>query len=514
MDKVKSFLKKQIQDRVPPSVLISSSKIPQSPFGAFPSQEDFYRYRKQRGVNLGSWFVLEPWLTDVPYRNAVPPAESDHDVARGLDAKSTLEQHWDTWIVEEDWKWIAEHGFNSVRIPIGFYHLCGANAAVLDGTDFADLYDVFSGAWKRITCAIETAHRYGIGVLIDLHAAPGKQNADSHSGTSSSNVAFFEQANLKRTASILASLLRQLVTYTHTHNPPLPNLIGIELVNEPRPPQPHNFFHDWYRFLISALRNIDPELPLYVSDSWREHDYAGMLVSADNSFPGFLDDHAQSAEQHAAALRGEGGTPAVFQQVNRMMTPVGAGLVVGEWSAALNPASLRDVSDPHAAQRTFVDAQLELYERECAGWFFWTYRKQWPGDTGWCMRDAVGAGVFPPYVGLRKTRVDSEDGGWTRRRDKAKREALEQHTAYWKKYPGQYEHWRFEEGYLQGWEDAYMFFSSSTTIVAEIGFKTAWIKRRIDMHAQRKGLIKNLWEYGHGLQQGMDAAKADYLLLL
>jgi len=37
---------------------------------------------------------------------------------------------------------------------------------------------VFSGAWQRILGAIETAGRYGMGVMIDLHAAPGGQTKE------------------------------------------------------------------------------------------------------------------------------------------------------------------------------------------------------------------------------------------------------------------------------------------------------------------------------------------------
>ncbi|KAG6847092.1 hypothetical protein H0H93_010128, partial [Arthromyces matolae] len=81
------------------------------------SPEHLYRYRKHRGVNLGSWFVLERWITDAPFRSANAPANSDLDVARGSNARDILEKHWDTWIVEDDWAWISERGFNAVRIP-------------------------------------------------------------------------------------------------------------------------------------------------------------------------------------------------------------------------------------------------------------------------------------------------------------------------------------------------------------------------------------------------------------
>lgn len=76
------------------------------------------KYRQQHGVNLGSWFVLERWITPTPFAGAAAPGQSDLDVAKGSDAKARLEQHWSTWITDDDWKWIKDHGYNSVRLPV------------------------------------------------------------------------------------------------------------------------------------------------------------------------------------------------------------------------------------------------------------------------------------------------------------------------------------------------------------------------------------------------------------
>ena len=44
--------------------------------------------------------------------------------------------------------------------------MCGADPSVLNNTDFAKLGHVYEGAWERITTAIRTAHRFGLGVLV------------------------------------------------------------------------------------------------------------------------------------------------------------------------------------------------------------------------------------------------------------------------------------------------------------------------------------------------------------
>ena len=62
--------------------------------------------------------MLERWITETPFREAVAPAQSDLDVAKEANAKDILERHWDTWITDTDWAWLAEKGINTVRIPV------------------------------------------------------------------------------------------------------------------------------------------------------------------------------------------------------------------------------------------------------------------------------------------------------------------------------------------------------------------------------------------------------------
>lgn len=84
-----------------------------------PLEASLARYRRQRGINLGSWFVTESWLSTKLYAStAVDPKGSDFDLARGKDAKAAMEHHWDTWMTDDDWHWIKQRGFNSVRLPV------------------------------------------------------------------------------------------------------------------------------------------------------------------------------------------------------------------------------------------------------------------------------------------------------------------------------------------------------------------------------------------------------------
>ncbi|KAH7887222.1 glycoside hydrolase family 5 protein [Phlebopus sp. FC_14] len=482
-----------------------------TPYLEESNSEVVYRYRRQRGVNLGSWFVLERWITDAPFRFAAAPGQSDLDVAKGSHAKEILEQHWDTWITANDFEWLASKGINAVRIPIGYYHICGLDDSILNNTDFQGLEDVFSGAWVRLANAVETAQRFGIGVLIDLHSAPGKQNQDSHSGTSSPRVSLFEsRSNLKLTIWVLRILVEALRSLRSECKPPLYNIIGVELLNEPKP-QSHSALQDWYAKAIGEIRSVYPGLPIYVSDCWIPDSYADFVKKLPSSaIPTCLDHHlyrcftgsdiSTSAAQHSAALTDPNAqTPLTFARVASQLEDAGGGLMVGEWSGALNPGSLQGPINEWQERKCYISAQLQLFERHCTGWFFWTYKKEQPGDQGWSFRDAVEAGVFPAFVGLCPTKSIYEDSDKAARKNGSQAHAAGQHASYWAQYPGHYEHWRFEKGYNQGWEDAYRFFldkDATAFAVPELGFKGSWKKKRAQGHVIECGSSGSIWEYG------------------
>ncbi|KAJ7493284.1 glycoside hydrolase [Mycena galericulata] len=368
---------------------LQSPKAPSVPHVTHPPLEtSIYRFRKQRGVNLGSWFVLERWITDAPFRHAAPPAQSDLDVAKGPNAASILEAHYAAWITDADFAWLAERGFTAVRIPIGYYHLCGADPSVLAGTDFAAFGDVFRGAWARIINAIETAQRFGLGVLLDLHAAPGKQNNDAHAGTSSP-AAFFSDQRTPR-----------------AHDPCAPHARNTPQSPHPAPRQPHRdrapqraapllrtqTSRSGTPAATAALAALDPTLPIYLSDCWKTDEYAEYIKSAavphGRAAPGArpppLPLLHPRRHRHAPPrrTRARSQTPArpprASSRASRTRStpqPSAQVLVVGEWSGALNPRSLTGAPDD-ADAKAFVAAQLQLYEAaHCAGHFFWTYKE-------------------------------------------------------------------------------------------------------------------------------------------
>ncbi|KAK2591491.1 hypothetical protein QQS21_010811 [Conoideocrella luteorostrata] len=128
-----------------------------------------------RGVNLGGWLSLEPFIT---------PSLFNYDLKMGIvdeyhlckqlggAAASTLENHYASFVTEDTFKDIAAAGLDHVRIPFSYWAV-----DVYDGDPY-----IFRTSWRYLLRGIEWARKYGLRVNLDLHALPGSQNGWNHSG--------------------------------------------------------------------------------------------------------------------------------------------------------------------------------------------------------------------------------------------------------------------------------------------------------------------------------------------
>ncbi|KAH7337940.1 glycoside hydrolase superfamily [Rhizoctonia solani] len=86
---------------------------------------------KIRGVGMGGWFVLEPFTSPSlfePYMNATNPAVDEWTLSEHIAADSSsgglqkvLEEHYSTFITEEDFAQVAAARLNWVRIAIPYW---------------------------------------------------------------------------------------------------------------------------------------------------------------------------------------------------------------------------------------------------------------------------------------------------------------------------------------------------------------------------------------------------------
>ncbi|RDB26208.1 Glucan 1,3-beta-glucosidase [Hypsizygus marmoreus] len=213
---------------VPPSSSIPPS-FSSNPGSAAPTPSpapDFvYGNDKIRGVNLGGWLVLEPWITPSVFESTNNDAIVDeYTLGQYLDTKTALDilqRHWETWITEEDFVAIKAAGLNHVRIPLGYWSV-PLTSADTDGPTHVDPY--IPGGWPYLVKALGWAKKHSIRVIIDIHGAPGSQNGYDNSGHRTSNPQWADNpANVSRTVDTLRFITKSIGDMVDV----------IELLNEP-----------------------------------------------------------------------------------------------------------------------------------------------------------------------------------------------------------------------------------------------------------------------------------------
>ncbi|KAF9449262.1 glycoside hydrolase family 5 protein [Macrolepiota fuliginosa MF-IS2] len=144
-----------------------------------PPLNQTWKWGKDRikGVNLGGWFVLEPFISPALYQK-YPGSTDEWSISTLMAADAQgggldqLEEHYKTFITERDFAAIAGAGLNWVRLPIPFW-------AIEKWDDEPFLEKI---CWQYVLRALRWARKYGLRVNLDLHTIPGSQNGYNHSG--------------------------------------------------------------------------------------------------------------------------------------------------------------------------------------------------------------------------------------------------------------------------------------------------------------------------------------------
>ncbi|KAK4687805.1 hypothetical protein P7C73_g2316, partial [Tremellales sp. Uapishka_1] len=377
-----------------------------------PAQALIYRYRQQQSVNLGSWFVQEQWMNPSLFTCASGNKQAELDVASGWgsvdNARQVLEKHWDEWITESDFQYLASIGSWSLG-PI-----------YCQGTVFEPVSAAYVNSWARVVRAINWAEKYGLGVLVDLHGkslrmfvadspgAPGSQNGQAHSGVSDGQQNLFNNpTNVQLTTNVLTYLTQQLVKVN--------NVVGIQILNEPSNVDGLPAF---YTQMLATLRQVSPEanaFPFYINDAFDMNRFAdyistrsdfvvldhhscqcpstGIPHHADDISSDFVfGDHASQelpASQLIDTLRPNQGS--LSEQMISAASEERRNIVIDEFSCALSQDALSNSSDPVGDRRNFCTGQMESYSNATAGWSFWSYKTEaCATDVNWCFTSAVG----------------------------------------------------------------------------------------------------------------------------
>ncbi|MCX7096518.1 MAG: glycoside hydrolase family 5 protein [Methylococcales bacterium] len=359
--------------------------------------------KKIRGVNLGGWLVIEKWMTPSLFDGLQATDETSYCVELGDKAKQTLSKHWETFITEEDFAWLAQIGINAVRIPVGHW---------LFGPDYpyhptygANKHPFVEGGIAILDQAFDWAERYGLLIVLDLHAAPGCQNGFDNGGIQ--NVC--DWASLADYINFSVNFLGRLAERYHER----PALHAIEVLNEPH-----------WETDLALLKKYTTDAYLSIRQYCKASDVA--IVFHDSfrpfrEFVGFFPKPAFSnvlldIHRYQCFGRSEidsdiyghlrGAVVEWKQEADDIIHELELGTYVGEWSLGLDLKVVSlweqgpfnhtqqhmDDFQMDVAYRGYAAAQLMTFEKY-QGWFFWSYKTE--TTPAWCFRECVKRGWLP-----------------------------------------------------------------------------------------------------------------------
>lgn len=392
------------------------------------NEKRYYDYDKDeviRGVNLGGWLVLEPYITPSLFEafrtndyndDGIPVDEYHYCQQLGYqEAETRLINHWGSWITESDLEQIANDGFNLVRIPIGYWAF-----QLLDNDPYVSGYQV-----AYLDQAIGWASKYGLKVWVDLHGAAGSQNGFDNSGLRDT-IQFLDDNNLQVTTNVLNTILERYSSTEFNDT-----VIGIELINEPLGPSidMDKLKNDYLAPAYDYLRNhLNSDQVIIIHDAFEAYNYWDNFLTIDEGNWGVCLDH------HHYQVFSSDQLATDFNSKIQIACQWGTGVlseahwtVAGEFSAALTDCAkwlngvgigarydgsytkgsdtsyyigscsgIDDIttwSDERKEQtRRFVEAQLDAFEMR-GGWIAWCYKTE--SSIEWGVNSLIDNGLFP-----------------------------------------------------------------------------------------------------------------------
>ncbi|OWZ37095.1 glucan 1,3-beta-glucosidase [Cryptococcus neoformans AD2-60a] len=362
---------------------------------------------KVRGVNLGGWFILENWMMPSFFEDSVVRDTYINDewsfcLVLGQDeCLARLQQHWDTYITEDDFKRFANYSLNTVRIPMGYWAW----------TTPEDYEPYIQGQLPYLERALNWSSWYGLDVMLDLHGLPGGANGQDNQGYKGPIEFQLNSTNMDRAMGALANMT-QYVTSEKFDGV----VKAIELTNEPYILEYSSRGMDFYTLadfyvkgyqVVRANENIIDganEIMVVIHDAfqpllnWR---YFWGEESLGLNWTNYaLDTHIYDAfggadqksyQEHLDTICALSASIAEAQQY----FPV----IVGEFALGVNTycvdyqscwgltideviANFTSTYEASLFLRQFWEVQSDVYELG-AGWIFWSVHHELAGPWSW-----------------------------------------------------------------------------------------------------------------------------------
>jgi len=335
--------------------------------------------------------VLESWMTPTLYNNnGVGSGVGEWGFTQKLGksrAQQVLTEHWETWVSQSDLQKLASNGITHLRVPVGYWIV-----------DIQPNEPFVYGGMTYLKRLLGWAHDLNLGVIVDLHGAPGSQNGHDNSGKDGP-IEWQQSANVDRSINVIANITKQVMGS--------PAVVGIELLNEPWTtsiggPISFNTLKDYYTRAYQAVRGTGFKGDIWIPDGWDNNQWNGFMSPPDY-YGVYLDVHLYHC------FGGDRDKSAPYANIDYTCQndkPMLAGLtqrdwsIVGEWSNAVS--SPPSGADYNAFMSAFSRSQWNAYGASgtesgagaAKGAFFWNFKIE-KGDSAWSYVDGINAGTMP-----------------------------------------------------------------------------------------------------------------------
>ncbi len=288
-----------------------------------------------KGVGLGGWLVPEGYMLHISAPDGGSPTTIRQQVVDLIgedDADTFFQLYRENYVEEKDIAQIAAWGYDHVRLPFHYKDVWDPATETIREEGFT-LFDTFLG-WCRT---------YGIEVILDMHAAPGAQNAGNISDSDGEARLWTEPDPYQDwTVEIWTEIARRYADETL--------IIGYDLINEPVLPAsvPASALRALYARLATAIREVDPNHILFIEGNYYATDFSALETPVDETmvyaFHKYWNAPDQGSIQYLLDLRDATGVP----------------LWLGETGENSNP---------------WFYAVRRLAEQNGIGWNWWTHKK-------------------------------------------------------------------------------------------------------------------------------------------
>jgi hypothetical protein len=295
-----------------------------------------------RGVNIGSWLLVEPWIIGVEGKNENKTEKEIWDLMGrrfGEEQKLNLIRTFrENWFTEEDVRRISESGMNCVRLPIWWQ--------AVNGTEY-------DGNLTYVNNCIEWCKKYGLYVILDLHGAPGSQNNQSHTGEPTKGSLWRNDTFKKESVGWW-----QMMAQEYKNEPVV---AGYDLLNEP---EANNFnaMISLYDRMYSAIRGIDKKHIIVLEAGMWSQDLYQMPLPKDKGWTNVVYSFHYYPQNLSDA---ENATQSYFPLLRRTAMPFGVPIYVGEFNTIQKDRGGVDLFKRYC----------DIFDYYGWSWTFWTFKK-------------------------------------------------------------------------------------------------------------------------------------------